>query len=137
MVVHRSEGAESCAVHRRVEGTEVLDDLVEGPLDLLFTRDINMLRQASVVPNSDATSARSFSLRSAMAMLAPSDTKTSAVRRPMPDAPPVMNATLPSRRPLICYPGSNPHAESAQTYLAQVGSDVQISRGIVRTYQRR
>src|SRR5579884_3633955 len=40
---------------------------------------------------------------SAATTRAPSETRSSRVPRPMPETPPVMTATLPSRRPGMCF----------------------------------
>jgi hypothetical protein len=51
-----------------------------------------------------ATSRAARSLRSAIAMRAPSRAKVSAIPLPKPDAPPVTSATRLSRRMLVCFP---------------------------------
>src|SRR5262245_16007966 len=60
-----------------------------------------------------------------MTMRAPSATKTSAVRRPIPEVAPVMIATLPSSLPMVASSGSPLHLREA---LAAFGKALQERR---------
>jgi hypothetical protein len=93
-----------CAIVKYIQLAETADRLLDRAPDALLFGDVVSTKAASPPESRTvASQARPNSgFNSAIAMLAPSRANKRAAARAIPDPDPVINATFPSRRPMIC-----------------------------------
>ena len=97
----RSEGpAETSVVVDAIESTPALHHFIDRGLDLLFAGDVDALKEGGIAEFLASASPRSV-CASAIRTRAPSSTKSRTLAAPIPLAPPVMMAVLPSSRFMI------------------------------------
>ena len=90
------EDADAGIVHEHVEPAVTVDGGLDGALDLFGKPRVGGDGERSVGPRRACARSRSAAFRPVIMTRAPCDTSASAMAKPMPFDPPVINATLPS-----------------------------------------